>query len=155
MRPITELVIHCSDTPATMDVGAYEIDQWHKQRGWLCIGYHFVIRRNGSVELGRPVSMVGAHVEHHNANSIGVCMVGSKGDHTPAQWSRAALLCADLLGQFQLPPTALRGHRDYPGVTKTCPDFDVATELTPSVIQIAATPHPDTTHETGDDHARD
>lgn len=153
MRPITEIVIHCADTPPNMDIGAFEINEWHVKRGFLCIGYHLVVRRNGSVEAGRPLSMIGAHVEGHNANSIGVCLVGSKGDHTPAQWARAALLCADLLTQFGLPPTALKGHRDYPGVTKTCPDFDVTTELTPSVVKILSEPHPDTSHETGDDHA--
>src|SRR5690606_114532 len=75
-RFINLLVIHCAATTPLMDIGAKEIDVWHKQRGWSKIGYHFVIRRNGVIEKGRDISEVGAHVEGYNKNSIGICMVG-------------------------------------------------------------------------------
>lgn len=150
MRPISSIIIHCSDTPASMDIGAHEIDTWHKLRGWLCIGYHFVVRRGGSVELGRPIAMVGAHCYGNNANSIGICLVGSKGDHTSEQWNRAVVLVGDLLHQLGLPVTAIHGHREFnPG--KTCPDFDVAERFIPDVVRLLTEPFPDVTHELGDD----
>ncbi|HMQ62785.1 MAG TPA: hypothetical protein PKE06_19045, partial [Flavilitoribacter sp.] len=47
-------------TPAAMDIGAKEIDRWHRAKGWFTIGYHFAIRRDGSIEYGRELSEVGA-----------------------------------------------------------------------------------------------
>ncbi|MBU2713926.1 hypothetical protein [Zooshikella harenae] len=51
---ITKLVVHCADTPNDRDVTAEDIHQWHIQRKWAGIGYHKVIRRDGSIENGRP-----------------------------------------------------------------------------------------------------
>lgn len=76
MRKITYIIIHCSATPAGMDVDAATIDRWHKKRGWRGIGYHFVIKRNGNVESGRPVAKIGAHAKGYNRNSIGICLAG-------------------------------------------------------------------------------
>lgn len=73
MRTITLIIIHCSDVRPNQTSRAAQIDQWHKKRGWKCIGYHYVIRRDGSIERGRPESMVGAHCLNHNQHSIGVC----------------------------------------------------------------------------------
>ena len=57
---------------------AAQIDSWHrKDNHWkLGIGYHYVVRRNGEIEPGRPEYMVGAHCLHHNSHSIGVCYEG-------------------------------------------------------------------------------
>ena len=55
-RAVTEAIfVHCSATKASMNVGLREIRQWHKEQGWLDVGYHFIIRRDGTVEEGRPV----------------------------------------------------------------------------------------------------
>ena len=71
MNPLKYLVVHCSATPASRDIGAKEIDLMHRQKGWRCIGYHYVIRRDGRVEAGRPENEPGAHVEGHNGHSLG------------------------------------------------------------------------------------
>ena len=63
---IRYLVVHCAATPPEMDIGAKEIDLWHRQRGWSGIGYHFVIRRDGRVEAGRPLDRPGAHAQGFN-----------------------------------------------------------------------------------------
>lgn len=76
MRSIHYIVIHCSATRASADIDATDIDQWHKERGWSGIGYHFVIKRNGNVQRGRPLAKVGAHVKGYNRHSIGICLVG-------------------------------------------------------------------------------
>ena len=129
MRPIDTIVIHCSDTFARMDTSARDIDQWHRARGFAGIGYHYVIRRNGNREIGRPVERVGAHVRGYNARSIGICMVGGKGDDgspecnfTRSQWSELDWLVGELIARF--PGAKVIGHRDLdPG--KACPCFDV------------------------------
>ena len=74
MRTITLIVIHCSAVKPDQMSSAAQIDSWHRKQGWkLGIGYHYVVRRNGEIEPGRPEWMVGAHCKNHNAHSIGVC----------------------------------------------------------------------------------
>ena len=73
MRTITLIIIHCSAVRPDQTSSAAQIDTWHRQRGFhLGIGYHYVIRRNGEIEQGRPEYMVGAHCQNHNAHSTGV-----------------------------------------------------------------------------------
>lgn len=129
-RPIHYLVVHAAATPSHMDIGFKEIDRWHREKGWLMIGYHFVIRRDGTVEPGRPVTRAGAHVRGYNANSIGICMVGGEsedggvmGNFTPEQFKALRELLFSLLSSH--PEAEVLGHRDFPGVAKSCPCFDV------------------------------
>ena len=128
------IVVHCADTPPSMDVGAAEIRKWHVEgNGWADIGYHFVIRRNSAIEEGRPVDAIGTHVAGHNSNSVAICLVGGRkagpghevaeNNFTPQQFRSLALLIRTLLGRY--PNAQVCGHRDFPGVTKQCPSFDV------------------------------
>jgi N-acetylmuramoyl-L-alanine amidase len=125
------LVAHCSATRPSLDVGVKEIRQWHKNQGWEDIGYHFVIRRDGRVEKGRPVDMIGAHVAAYNATSVGVCMVGgvSQKDYTKAENNFTAAQFASLKTVLKMlsekyPGAKVLGHRDFPKVAKACPSFD-------------------------------
>lgn len=124
------IVVHCADTPPTMDVTARMINQWHvKDNGWAAIGYHYVIKRDGTVEGGRPDNTVGAHASQVNSHSIGICMAGGKGkpgnwdDHftMPQMVTLAALI--ETLQSFY-PGTSVVGHRDVDNAGKTCPNFD-------------------------------
>lgn len=126
------LAVHCSATPPSMDIGANEIDRWHRARGFLKIGYHFVVRRDGTVEFGRPTNEVGAHIEDFNSESIGICLIGGvdasklqkpENNFTPAQMESLRLLLLSLVKLY--PDAVIQGHRDFPGVTKACPSFDV------------------------------
>lgn len=128
-RSTDYLVIHCSATPGTLDIGAKEIRGWHLQKGWSDIGYHFVIRRNGRVELGRPENLVGSHVQGHNANSLGICLVGGtdakqrpENNFTAEQWASLQTLLMRLTQKY--PNAKILGHRDFPKVAKACPCFD-------------------------------
>lgn len=76
MREINSLIIHCSATPEGRDFTVEDIDRCHRQRGFRCIGYHYVIYRDGSIHPGRPVACEGAHCLGHNADSIGICYIG-------------------------------------------------------------------------------
>ncbi|MGG5832633.1 peptidoglycan recognition protein family protein, partial [Bacillus pumilus] len=86
------IFVHCSATKPSQNVGVREIRQWHKEQGWLDVGYHFIIKRDGTVEAGRDEMAVGSHAKGYNHNSIGVCLVGGIDDKgkfdanfTPAQ----------------------------------------------------------------------
>lgn len=131
------IAIHCAATPATSDIGATEIDRWHRQRGFRTIGYHYVIRRDGTVEKGRDPTIPGAHERKINKVSLAVCLVGGsppvgspehrkglgENNYTPEQWHALAELVLEL--QAKHPEAEVLGHRDVPGVRKACPSFDV------------------------------
>ena len=122
------IIIHCAATRPNQDIGAYEIDRWHRQRGFLKIGYHFVIRRDGSVETGRALEEVGAHAVNYNSRSVGICMVGGVDDKlkpqdnfTPAQWETLEQVVKKLTAEY--PDAQVIGHRDV-DPRKACPSFD-------------------------------
>lgn len=130
MRNITHIVIHCSATPEGKAFTAKDIDGWHRKQGWNGIGYHRVIRLDGTIEQGRADAIPGAHVSGHNANTIGVCYIGGvdkagkpKDTRTSAQKVALAALVRALLKKY--PGAKVCGHRDFPGVKKACPSFDV------------------------------
>ncbi len=131
MRNINQIIIHCTATPAGRSVTVNEIDRWHRQRGFRCIGYHYVIYLDGTVAHGRNESIAGAHCKGFNAHSIGVCYVGgldSKGNpcdtRTPEQRKALNELVADLRKRF--PKATVHGHREF--AAKACPCFDVSAE---------------------------
>ena len=134
MRTITLIVIHCSAVKPDQFSSAAQIDSWHrKDRHYkFGIGYHYVVRRNGDIEPGRPEWMVGAHCLNHNKYSIGVCYEGglnARGQpadtRTPAQ--KAAML--RLLQQLhqRYPRAVIVGHRDLTH-NRDCPCFDASRE---------------------------
>lgn len=123
-------VVHCSATPPSMDIGRTEIDHWHREKGWAKIGYHWVIRRDGSLEAGRGPDEVGAHVVGWNHCSIAVCLVGgtdAKGaaqrNFTDAQYTALKTLLDEWTHTY--PGITIQGHRDFPNIHKDCPSFDV------------------------------
>lgn len=127
--PIDTVVVHCSATSPRRDIGAAEINSWHVQRGWSGIGYHYVIRRNGEVEVGRPETTMGAHVRGNNENSLGICLIGGvdnfgrpEFNYTLAQMHALRELKQEL-DEAHNDPIWL-GHRDLDS-TKACPCFDV------------------------------
>jgi N-acetyl-anhydromuramyl-L-alanine amidase AmpD len=132
-KDIRRIFIHCTATREGQDVSAATIRQWHLKQGWRDIGYHFVIRLDGTIERGRPENQVGSHVAGHNTGSIGVVYAGgldaagkAKDTRTPAQRSAMAALVRDLVRAY--PGADVLGHRDiWPKgqQQKECPCFDV------------------------------
>lgn len=121
------ITVHCSATQAAMDIGVDELRQWHLARGWRDIGYHFVIRRCGVVELGRPLSKMGAHVRGHNKGNIGICLIGgtdkalqAQDNFTLAQRKALFGLIAQLQHQFEIKDEDVRGHNEWDS-GKACP----------------------------------
>lgn len=133
MRKIEEIIVHCSDSPESMDIGFVEIDSWHKERGFgtdvygqkMSCGYHYIIRRNGTVEAGRPESVMGAHCQGHNSYSIGIVLVG-RDKFEPVQFDRLRALVADLKERYGDMPVYPHNHYNK---DKTCPNFDVKAVL--------------------------
>lgn len=133
MRRIDEIIVHCTATPQGMAVSVDDIDRWHRQRGFACIGYHYVVYLDGTVHAGRPIERTGAHCKGHNAHSIGICYVGGldlqrrpKDTRTPAQKQALRALVATLKTQY--PNAKVYGHRQL-AAHKACPCFDVEKEF--------------------------
>jgi N-acetylmuramoyl-L-alanine amidase len=128
--PIHNLVVHCSASKPKLFVDASVIDRWHRERGFLKIGYHYVILRDGTVQKGRKDSEVGAHVEGYNTGSLGICLVGglndstgkSENNFTKEQFASLSALLFKL--SLEHPGATVLGHRDFPNVHKDCPCFD-------------------------------
>lgn len=133
MREIKKIIVHCSATPEGRDTKVWEIDKWHKERGFSSVGYHYVVYLDGSVHKGRPDAAVGAHCQGHNSDSIGVCYVGgldksgkkSKDTRTEAQKQSLVKLLRILKERY--PKAAVYGHRDFTD-KKDCPCFDARIE---------------------------
>lgn len=122
------IFVHCSATKPDMDIGVETIRMWHKQQGWLDVGYHFVIKRDGTVEAGRPVDVVGSHVKDWNSRSVGVCLVGGidsngqfEANFTPAQMNSLRNKLAELKSLY--PQADIKAHHDV--APKACPSFDL------------------------------
>jgi N-acetylmuramoyl-L-alanine amidase len=133
---IHRVVVHCAATKPSMDIGRKEIDSWHKANGWAGIGYHYVIRRNGEVELGRDLTEVpAANGAGNNLNTITICWVGGLNQQTGKPEDNRTLEQRKFLYELRKNLDVLLnnpkwiGHRDIPGVKKDCPCFDVKTEF--------------------------
>ena len=137
MRTITLIVVHCSAVRPDQTSSAKEIDIWHKARKtrgvpWKGIGYHFVVRRDGTIETGRPIEEPGAHVDGHNRHSIGICyeggldMDGNEVDtRTKEQVNALRMKIEELHRMF--PKALIVGHHDL-NPEKKCPCYDAVQE---------------------------
>ena len=137
MREETKyIVIHCSQTrPSQSYVDARTIDRWHRERGWLKIGYGGVILRDGAYEQGREDNEVQAHVKGYNHTSFGLCLVGGakeedwklpEDNFTAEQWESLKKQLTRLVKLY--PDARIVGHYDL-DKNKTCPNFDVQNYL--------------------------
>ena len=132
MRTITLIIVHCSAVRPDQESPAVKIDSWHRDKGWSGIGYHWVVRRDGTLEAGRPEYLAGAHCLGHNAHSIGVCYEGGldiRGQpadtRTPQQRQTLRRLLEELHRRY--PRALITGHHDL-NPHKDCPCFDAVSE---------------------------
>ena len=78
MRKINKIIVHCSDSDIESHNDISVVEDWHKERGFKTVGYHYFIKNDGSIQLGRPLEEIGAHCLNHNSDSIGICLAGRK-----------------------------------------------------------------------------
>ena len=127
MREIKQIIVHCTASPDSLDIGFKEINQWHKERGWaspsgVSCGYHYIVRRDGRYERGRPDRETGAHAKGYNSNSIGVVWCGDKYPQ-PKQVSALLELLRKLMKKYKVPVEKVLGHCEIS--EKTCPNIDM------------------------------
>jgi N-acetylmuramoyl-L-alanine amidase len=140
MRPLTEIIVHCTATRPNWMAGQHvaekvaEVRRWHVQdRGWNDIGYHYLIDRDGTVAPGRPLDKVGAHTQGRNTGTVGIALFGGHGsakndpfaaNFTPEQERALRDLIARLKAEY---PTIKKvsGHNQF--ANKACPGFNVPT----------------------------
>ncbi len=131
-RPWRYIVIHHS---ATKDGNAAQFDIEHRQRGWDCLGYHFVIDNgrggpDGQIEVGSrwKIQKQGAHTggtpgNEYNEFGIGICLVGdfTRRMPSPAQMASLHRLVEYLAATYGVSPKNIIGHCDAPNATTQCP----------------------------------
>lgn len=122
------LVLHQSGAEHEEGETAADIDRAHRLRGLLQIGYHYVIRRDGTVEPGRPLEIPGAHVRGFNQFSVGVCLIGKAGEKPTDAQVLAIMVLANQLAE-NYPAIVPVGHQELTGGSKACPGFDVQSSL--------------------------
>ena len=144
-RTITDIVVHCTATRAWQDYDVDDIRRMHKAQGWSDIGYHYLVKLDGTIQQGRDVDIIGAHVSGHNAHSIGVVYVGGldnqgKAKDTRTENQKCALLNLMMDLRKLYPKAKISGHRDFSPdkngdgtitpdeYIKACPCFDAVTE---------------------------
>ena len=123
LKLITHIIIHCSDSdfPAHDDVNV--IRQWHMERGFSDIGYHFFIKKDGIIYPCRPLKEMGAHCITMNMVSIGICFSG-KERFTKDQFLSGYSLIKSLMNNYKIPKSKVLPH-SYFNENKTCPNFSL------------------------------
>ena len=133
MRTVTLIIVHCSATPEGQSFDFEQCRRDHiRHRGFRDIGYHFYITRNGEIHRGRPIEQIGAHCQHHNRHSVGICYEGGldyagrpADTRTEAQKKSLVRLLRTLKTDY--PTSRICGHRDL-GAHKACPCFNAEEE---------------------------
>ena len=116
-KATNRLVVHHTGTETDRDMSAEEIHRLHRDSfGWAGIGYHYVIRKDGTIERGRSWNTVGAHAGGHNTDSVGISLAGNYEKAMPpsAQLESLIKLLTALCSIYGLMPmeTTILGHRD-------------------------------------------
>lgn len=164
MNKIDSVIIHCSATRVGQDFSAKDIDRMHRERGFNQIGYNYIIRLDGTIEVGRPLTIDGAHCNtkgfstvSYNKHSVGICYIGGldlqerpADTRTDAQKKALRELVAKLCKEYDI--VEVLGHRDTsPDLDgsgeveskeyiKACPCFDVRSEFSNFLYNIVIKP---------------
>ena len=128
-KKVRFIVIHCSASDRPEHDNIETIRAWHKSKGFKDVGYHFYIRQDGTIEIGRPLDddgileseEIGAHTLGINQESIGICL-GGVDIFSPRQFESLGDIVETILAT-EIDPEAITGH-NYWTDKKTCPNFD-------------------------------
>ena len=145
LRKKTEMiVVHCAATKPSMDIGYKEIRKWHvEDNGWDDVGYHYIIKRDGTVEVGRAEAFQGAHAPAVNSKSIAICLVGGMAEDGDAENNftlEQFLSLKDLIKKIKMTnPNIVEivGHCDIQDNKPNCPGFNLKEWLIKEDINVA------------------
>jgi N-acetylmuramoyl-L-alanine amidase len=133
MRDIKYIVVHCTATPPDTKIESIQ-NYWKERLGWKNPGYHYIIKRNGDIIRMQPENLIANGVAGNNRYAIHISYVGGVDkdnkpvdNRTDAQ--KHALFNKLVSLSEKYPNAIIKGHRDFPGVTKACPAFDVRSWL--------------------------
>ena len=128
MRKINKIIIHCSDSENPNHDDISVIREWHTSpspfdpsKPWSDVGYHYFIKSNGNIQVGRDEGQIGAHCFGHNGDSIGICLHGKTSFSEP-QFRMLNNLIRDIKARYEIEQVEGHGFFDK---KKTCPNFDV------------------------------
>jgi N-acetylmuramoyl-L-alanine amidase len=129
-RRIKNIVLHCTATPQSAKVESIQ-RYWREHLKWKSPGYHRIIQPDGNVVKLAEDSQVCNGVAGHNSVSIHISYIGGVDSNnkpldnrTPQQVAAMVQLIKEYHAKY--PDARICGHRDFPGVNKACPSFDVA-----------------------------
>ncbi|MDA0617531.1 MAG: N-acetylmuramoyl-L-alanine amidase [Proteobacteria bacterium] len=118
-RYITKVFLHCSDSDLPQHDNPFVIRDWHLERGFYDIGYHFIITKDGTVHTGRSIEAVPAAQEGNNTGSIAICLTG-RTTFSQMQFSALRKLCGEINQLYN--NITFHGHCEV--AAKLCPVFD-------------------------------
>lgn len=117
------IVVHCSASNRLQDDDISVIAEWHKKRGFSAVGYHFFIKKDGSIQLGRSIEYEGAHVQGHNDYTIGICLSGNTHqDFTAEQFDALEQVVGNLSRNNAFIKNVV-AHYELDTNGKTCPNI--------------------------------
>lgn len=128
-RNIKYIVVHCTATPPETSIDSI-LRYWKENLGWKNPGYHYIIKRNGEIVNLFPEDKVSNGVKGYNQNSVHISYIGGVDKNNLPVDNRSDAQIHAMFGKLvalsdKYPNATILGHRDFPGVTKMCPSFDV------------------------------
>ena len=129
-RRIVAIVVHCAYTKRSQNTDISDVRRWHvEERGWSDVGYHYFIKANGRIQVGRHLDRIGAHVKGHNKKTIGICLAGGMSEQGKPENNFTADQLFSLRNLIDIlrdwyPGVEVLGHRDL-APDRDCPCFDV------------------------------
>lgn len=137
MRNIKYIVIHCTAGSQTQSIESIQAF-WRNVRGWNTPGYHHIIKPSGEIVDLLPINKVSNGVAGHNSKCINIAYIGGVDknlkpvDNRTEEQKKSIL---ELIAKYKkmFPSADVRGHRDFEGVRKDCPSFDVKSWLASQV----------------------
>ncbi|MGV3561570.1 N-acetylmuramoyl-L-alanine amidase [Larkinella arboricola] len=142
MRRIDNIVVHCTATASNATPESIK-RYWRQVLGWKNPGYHYLIKADGEIVPLLPEDQISNGVAGHNSHSVHLSYIGgidSKGTPKDTRTLEQQAVILGLLKQLKAryPKARILGHRDFPGVAKACPSFDVRawlSEVLPELLQ--------------------
>jgi hypothetical protein len=152
-RPYTDQIVIHHTGGNDIDASAEQIHGWHLKNGWAGIGYHYVIRKDGTIERGRPEWAIGSHAYGENSHTIGIHLSGEfdSAEPTAEQVEKCAMLIADIADRYSLPidRDTIVGHGEL--MSTDCPGTNLQALLDDGTITGKAVWYYNQSHDVADD----